>query len=171
MKVKQTLPDERLASLGHQRNMVAKVSYFVAAIEAVAGTKLIATFPRRSTLLHTKDKRLKLLSPPNIFPPFKYLMIWHPASQHGCCPYLAKAHHAKSRHIIRYKCRCEMTLPARSRRAGAGAKRKEVAGIKRHAFSPPILWRKLHSADAAHTDCTTGDAGNLVQTKFTTTPS
>jgi DNA-binding transcriptional LysR family regulator len=78
MKVKQTLPDERLASLGHQRNVVVKVPYFVAAIEAVAGTKLIATVPRRSTLLHTKDKRLKLLSPPNIFPPFKYLMIWHP---------------------------------------------------------------------------------------------
>ncbi len=75
---KQTLPDERLASLGHQRNVVVKVPYFVAAIEAVAGTKLIATVPQRSALLYAKDKRLKLLSPPNIFQPFKYVMVWHP---------------------------------------------------------------------------------------------
>jgi DNA-binding transcriptional LysR family regulator len=58
--------------------MVVKVPYFVAAIEAVAGTKLIATVPRRSALLYAKDKRLKLLSPPNIFQPFKYVMVWHP---------------------------------------------------------------------------------------------
>jgi DNA-binding transcriptional LysR family regulator len=75
---KQTLPDDRLASVGHQRNVVVKVPYFVAAIEAVAGTKLIATVPRRFALLCAKDKRLGLLSPPNIFQPFKYVMIWHP---------------------------------------------------------------------------------------------
>jgi DNA-binding transcriptional LysR family regulator len=75
---KQTLPDDRLASLGHQRNVVVRVPYFAAAIEAVAQTKLIATVPRRSALLYAKDKRVKSLVPPDVLQPFKYVMIWHP---------------------------------------------------------------------------------------------
>ena len=75
---KQTLPDERLASLGHSRNVVVRVPYFCAAIEAIPQTRLIATVPRRFGLLYANDKRIKLLEPPDPLHAFKYVMIWHP---------------------------------------------------------------------------------------------
>jgi DNA-binding transcriptional LysR family regulator len=44
---RQTIPEQRLASLGKKCKSAVEVPYFAAAIRCVAGTKLIATVPRR----------------------------------------------------------------------------------------------------------------------------
>ena len=74
----QTLPDDRLAALGHQRRVVLRVPYFSAAIHSVAGTGLIATVPRRLAEAYAHDRRIRFLAPPRPLEEFKYTMIWHP---------------------------------------------------------------------------------------------
>jgi DNA-binding transcriptional LysR family regulator len=74
----QTIPDDRLAALGHKRNVVVQVPYFSAAIHSVPQTKLIATVPRRFAQAYARDRRIKLLVPPEPMHSFKYVMVWHP---------------------------------------------------------------------------------------------
>lgn len=74
----QTLPDDRLAALGHQRRVIVRVPYFSTAIHSVAGTGLIATVPRRLAAAYALDRRIKFLAPPPDLQEFKYTMIWHP---------------------------------------------------------------------------------------------
>jgi DNA-binding transcriptional LysR family regulator len=74
----QTIPEKRLAAKGYKRRSVIQVPYFAAAIEGVAGTKLIATVPRRIAMAEAHNPNIRLLMPPAELSGFNYLMIWHP---------------------------------------------------------------------------------------------
>jgi DNA-binding transcriptional LysR family regulator len=73
-----TIPEQRLAATGVQRHCPITVPYWGAALRCVAGTKLIATVPRRIAELEADNPALKMLRPPAIFRRFQYLMAWHP---------------------------------------------------------------------------------------------
>ena len=47
-------------------------------MRAVAGTELIATVPRSLAEFEDGNPTVKILKPPRILGPFKYLMAWHP---------------------------------------------------------------------------------------------
>lgn len=74
----QTIPEKRLAAVGAKRHCAMWVSYFAAAIRSVAGTKLIATVPRRMAEFEADNAALKILKPPEVLGRFTYLMAWHP---------------------------------------------------------------------------------------------
>jgi DNA-binding transcriptional LysR family regulator len=74
----QTIPDKRLAAAAVKRHIAIRVPYFTAAMRSVAGTRLIATVPRRIAEHEARDPALKLLKPPKVMSGFKYLMAWHP---------------------------------------------------------------------------------------------
>jgi len=74
----QTIPEKCLASVGERRHCPIWVPYFATAIRSVAGTRLIATVPRRMAEMEARNPALKILKPPGIFGRFKYLMAWHP---------------------------------------------------------------------------------------------
>jgi DNA-binding transcriptional LysR family regulator len=75
---RQTIPDQRLAALGHKRTCVVEVPYFTAAIRCVPGTDLVATVPKRLAELERYDPTVKVLQPPAEMKGFPYFMIWHP---------------------------------------------------------------------------------------------
>jgi DNA-binding transcriptional LysR family regulator len=75
---RQTIPEQRLAALGHKRTCAVEVPYFTAAIRCVPGTDLIATVPKRLAELERHNPTVKLLLPPVEMKGFPYLMIWHP---------------------------------------------------------------------------------------------
>lgn len=75
---RQTIPEQRLAALGHKRSCAVEVPYFTAAIRCVPGTSLIATVPRRLAELERHNHGVKLLRPPAEMEGFRYLMVWHP---------------------------------------------------------------------------------------------
>jgi DNA-binding transcriptional LysR family regulator len=77
---RQTIPDQRLAALGHKRKCPVEVPFFTVAIRCVRGTDLIATVPRRLAQLQRHDPTVKILQPPAEMKGFPYLMIWHPRS-------------------------------------------------------------------------------------------
>ena len=74
----QTLPDQRLAASGLKRRVAFTVPQFTAAVQAVSGTHLIATVPRRIALLGERSANLKVLRAPKPMPRFTYFMWWHP---------------------------------------------------------------------------------------------
>jgi DNA-binding transcriptional LysR family regulator len=73
-----TIPEQRLAAVGARRHYRICVPYWATAVRSVAGTKLIATVPRRIAELEADNPALKILKPPEILGTFKYLMAWHP---------------------------------------------------------------------------------------------
>ncbi len=75
---RQTIPEQRLAALGHERTCAVEVPYFTAAIRCVPGTELIATVPKRLAELERHNPTVKILLPPAEMKGFPYLMIWHP---------------------------------------------------------------------------------------------
>lgn len=75
---RQTIPEQRLADLGHKRKEVIRLPYFSAAIRSVGGTALVATVPRRIAEQYARDKGLRLVGPPRELEGFEYLMAWHP---------------------------------------------------------------------------------------------
>ncbi len=74
----QTLPDRRLAENGLKRRVSFTVPYFTMAVQAVAGTSLIATVPKRMAILAGKNIALKFLKAPKPVTAFTYFMWWHP---------------------------------------------------------------------------------------------
>lgn len=74
----QTLPDQRLAASGLKRRVALTVPQFMAAIQAVIGTNLIATVPRRIANLGNHNGALKFLRTPKPMSRFTYYMWWHP---------------------------------------------------------------------------------------------
>ena len=75
----QTIPDQRLEAIGRKRHVAFRVPYFSVAIQAVAGTELVATIPRRmATLPETLHSELRITKAPKPMGKFKYLMAWHP---------------------------------------------------------------------------------------------
>jgi DNA-binding transcriptional LysR family regulator len=75
---RQTIPEQRLAALGHKRRCAIEVPYFTAAIRCVPGTSLIATVPRRLADLERDNPAVKIVQPPEEMTGFGYLMVWHP---------------------------------------------------------------------------------------------
>ena len=73
-----TIPEKRLAAVGAKRHCPMWVPYFATAVRSVAGTRLIATVPRRMAELESGNPSLRILKAPDIFGRFKYLMAWHP---------------------------------------------------------------------------------------------
>jgi DNA-binding transcriptional LysR family regulator len=74
----QTIPEKRLAAAGLKRHCPVWVSCFSNAIQSVAGTKLIATVPKRIGVYEDHNPALKIVKPPKIMTGFSYLMAWHP---------------------------------------------------------------------------------------------
>ena len=74
----QTLPDQRLAASGLKRRAALTVPQFTAAVQAVIGTHLIATVPKRIAAREAGNKALKLLRTPKPISRFTYFMWWHP---------------------------------------------------------------------------------------------
>ncbi len=67
-----------LAKRGLTRRNVFHVPYFSVAIQAVAGTELMTTVPRRLAKLLIDPATTKMLPLPNEISGFEYLMAWHP---------------------------------------------------------------------------------------------
>ncbi len=75
----QTIPDQRLEAGGMKRRVAFRVPYFSVAIQAVAGTELVATVPKRmATLPESLHSELRITKAPKPMGKFKYLMAWHP---------------------------------------------------------------------------------------------
>jgi len=75
---RQTIPEQRLAALGHKRGCAVEVPYFTAAIRCVPGADLIATVPKRLAEVEHHNPTVKIVQPPAEMEGFPYLMIWHP---------------------------------------------------------------------------------------------
>jgi DNA-binding transcriptional LysR family regulator len=75
---RRTIPEQRLAALGHRRTLAVEVPYFTAAIRCVPGTNLIATVPKRLAELERHNQAVKIVHPPAEMKGFSYLMLWHP---------------------------------------------------------------------------------------------
>jgi len=75
---RQTIPEQRLSAAGLNRNCPFGVPYFSTASRWVAGTRLIATIPKRLAGYESLNPNLKVLEAPKIMGSFNYLMIWHP---------------------------------------------------------------------------------------------
>lgn len=75
---RQPLLDARLDRLGGRRDARLKVPYFAAAIDAVPGTDLIATVPKRFALPQVSSGQVAILPAPPEIKPIQYLMAWHP---------------------------------------------------------------------------------------------
>jgi DNA-binding transcriptional LysR family regulator len=80
----QTVPDDRLAVLGHKQNVVVQVSYFTAAIHSVPQTKLIATVPRCLALKYARDRRIRFLAPPEPLHSFQIYDGMASSREYGC---------------------------------------------------------------------------------------
>ena len=74
----QTLPDQRLAASGLKRRVAFTVPQFTAAVQAVVGTNLIATVPKRIAFLVERKATLKYVKTPKPVGKFTYFMWWHP---------------------------------------------------------------------------------------------
>ena len=73
----QTPVDLPLAQFGAKRDVVVSVSFFSAAIFAVANTDLVVTVPRRLTKIVQPLNGVRLVEPPKEIKPFPYFMTWH----------------------------------------------------------------------------------------------
>ncbi len=74
----QTIPEQRLAALGMQRDSLLRVPSFELAMQMVVDSDLVATVPRRLTAGRRVPKSWKLVGAPNLLGTFSYLMAWHP---------------------------------------------------------------------------------------------
>ena len=74
----QSMLERDLAQRGLTRRNVFHVPYFSVAIQAVAGTKLMTTVPRRLAGLLVNPAKAKLLELPKEIRSYKYLMAWNP---------------------------------------------------------------------------------------------
>ncbi len=74
----QIAPDKHLAAQGHKRKVAIQVPYHEAAVRCVAGTKFIATVPRRFVAGMTQTPNIKVLKAPPEVGSFRYVMVWHP---------------------------------------------------------------------------------------------
>ena len=74
----QVAPDKHLAAQGYRRQVAIQVPYHEAAIRCVAGTKFIATVPRKFVEGMVQTPEIKVLGAPPEVGGFRYMMIWHP---------------------------------------------------------------------------------------------
>jgi len=74
----QVAPDKPLAAKGYKRQIAVHVPYFEAAVRCVAGTKLMATIPKKFLAGAVANPAIKILKPPAEISTFRYVMTWHP---------------------------------------------------------------------------------------------
>ena len=74
----QTVPEQQLSAVGSQRRCPVTVAHFSVAMQAVIGTSLVATIPKRFALAKPRDVRLAFVKPPKFMKKYNYLMVWHP---------------------------------------------------------------------------------------------
>jgi DNA-binding transcriptional LysR family regulator len=74
----QAFPDKRLLRFGIKRKAKLKVPYFLASLEAVESSDLIATVPRRFADKYAKRLNVRVIAAPAELDGFEYLMAWHP---------------------------------------------------------------------------------------------
>ncbi|NUQ28782.1 MAG: LysR family transcriptional regulator [Acidobacteriaceae bacterium] len=74
----QVAPDKPLAAKGYKRQIAVHVPYFEAAVRCVAGTKLMATVPKKFMAAAISNPAIKILKPPAEISTFRYVMTWHP---------------------------------------------------------------------------------------------
>jgi DNA-binding transcriptional LysR family regulator len=74
----QTIPDKRLAALGYTRRSPMRVPYFGAALECIAGTKLILTATSGVATAARKRKDLRVIDAPKEITGFGFQAVWHP---------------------------------------------------------------------------------------------
>src|SRR6266699_4122838 len=78
----QTHPDKPLAAIGEKRRCQLVVAQHTVAMRVItAVTDMIATVPRRMSLLEAPKKVTKILEGPAALGSFKYVMIWHQRMQ------------------------------------------------------------------------------------------
>ncbi|MEV5155648.1 LysR family transcriptional regulator [Streptomyces werraensis] len=76
---RQGIVDANLRRAGVQRTVGLTVPYHQAAMQSVAGTKLVATLPQRLLGRETAtNKALRVLDAPEVIKSMTYLMVWHP---------------------------------------------------------------------------------------------
>jgi DNA-binding transcriptional LysR family regulator len=74
----QAFPDKVLLRLGVRRRAKLRVPYFVAAIEAVESSGLVASIPRRLAEKYSRQFDVRIVSAPPELQRFEYWMAWHP---------------------------------------------------------------------------------------------
>ncbi len=73
----QTLPDRRSAQTGLRRRIAFSVPCFSVAVQAVAGTNLIVTVPKRMAILEGRNTAPRFVKAPKPFSKFVFHMWWH----------------------------------------------------------------------------------------------
>lgn len=74
----QTIPDKRLAALGHSRRARIRIPYFGAALECVAGTKLVLTATSAIAAEARMRRDLRVIEAPREITGFAFQAVWHP---------------------------------------------------------------------------------------------
>jgi DNA-binding transcriptional LysR family regulator len=74
----QVAPDKHLRAQGYKRQAAIQVPYHEAAVRCAAGTKFIATVPRKFMEGMTRTSAIKVCKAPPEVGGFRYVMIWHP---------------------------------------------------------------------------------------------
>lgn len=78
VQAEQSFPDIQLAALGIVRRSKLRLPYFSAAIDAIPGTDMIATVPKRFAINHRNNANIICIKPPAEINGYNYLMVWHP---------------------------------------------------------------------------------------------
>jgi len=74
----QSIPDKRLAALGRARNVRLRMPYFGAALECIAGTRLVLTATSGVARVAEKHEELRVVEAPKEITGFGFQAVWHP---------------------------------------------------------------------------------------------
>lgn len=74
----QSIPDKRLAALGHKRKSTLRMPYFGVALQCLPGTELVLSVTSGMRSIIERDPRLRIVQPPPELSGFHFRMVWHP---------------------------------------------------------------------------------------------
>jgi len=74
----QSIPDKRLAALGHVRRSRLRMPYFGAALECIAGTRLVLTATSGVARAASERDDLRVIAAPREISGFGFQAVWHP---------------------------------------------------------------------------------------------
>jgi DNA-binding transcriptional LysR family regulator len=74
----QVAPDKHLAAQGYRRQVAIQVPFHETAIRCVAGTKFVATVPRKFVEGMAQSPGIRIVKAPVEVGGFRCVMIWHP---------------------------------------------------------------------------------------------
>ena len=74
----QAFPDKALLRHGIKRKSLLRVPHFLAALECVEATDLVATVPKRFAEKYARHFHVRVIAPPKEFERYEYWMAWHP---------------------------------------------------------------------------------------------